>query len=181
MQKAHKKIKVRKPQHQNRQPGLESKMSPKPQFDKFNYTGSGKLKDKIAVITGGDSGIGRAIAIAFAKEGANISIIYLNEHSDAKETKKLVEEYSRECIIIPGDAGNESFCKKAIDKTYKNFKRLDILINNAAMQFPQDSIEKITSEQLLRTFKSNIFSCFYMVKAALKYLKEGGVIINTTS
>lgn len=181
MQKGNTKKTVRRPQHQDRKPGLENKMSPRPKFDKFEYTGSGKLKDKTAIITGGDSGIGRAAAIAFAKEGANISIVYFNEHSDAKEMKKLIEEYGRKCILIPGDVGSEVFCKRAVEKTFKSFKRLDILVNNAGMQFPQDKIEKITADQLFRTFKSNILSCFYLVKAAIKHMGQGSSIINTAS
>jgi NAD(P)-dependent dehydrogenase (short-subunit alcohol dehydrogenase family) len=139
------------------------------------------LQDKVAIITGGDSGIGRAVAIAFAKEGADISIVYLEERKDANETKRLVEEYSRRCLLIEGDVGEEEFCRKAVEQTVKEFGGLDILVNNAAEQHPQDSIQKITEKQLERTFRTNIFSHFFMVKAAMKHLKEGGAIINTTS
>jgi NAD(P)-dependent dehydrogenase (short-subunit alcohol dehydrogenase family) len=140
-----------------------------------------KLQDKVALITGGDSGIGRAVAIAFAKEGARLAIVYLNEHKDAKETRRLIEEQGGQCILIAGDIGDEKFCRRAVQQTVKEFGRLDILVNNAAEQHPQDSIEKITERQLTKTFRTNIFSMFFLAKAAMKYLKPGGVIINTTS
>lgn len=135
----------------------------------------------MAIITGGDSGIGRAVAIAFAKEGAQISVVYLEEQRDASETRRLVEKYGRKCLLIEGDVGHEEFCRKAVAQTVKEFGKLDILINNAAEQHTQDSIEQITEKQLERTFRTNIFSFFFMAKAALKYLKKGAVIINTTS
>ena len=169
------------PQRQERRPGIESQMTPRPQAEDGEYRGSDKLSDKIALITGGDSGIGRAVAIAFAKEGADISVVYLNEHEDAKETQRQVEEEGRRCILIAGDIGEESFCRDAVERTVKELGALDILINNAAEQHPQDSIEKISAEQLERTFRTNIFSFFFMVKSALKHLKEGSAIINTTS
>lgn len=169
------------PQHQDQRPGREKKMTPKPEAEKVEYKGSGKLLDKIALITGGDSGIGRAVAIAFAKEGADIAIVYLNEHKDAKETQKRVEKEGRRCLLIAGDIGDESFCQEAVEQTVKKFGGLDILINNAAEQHPQEDIQNITKEQLERTFRTNIFSMFYLVKAALKHLKEGSSIINTTS
>ncbi len=168
-------------QHQNRQPGLEYMMDPLPESFGQGYIGSGKLKNKVALITGGDSGIGRSVGVLFAKEGADIVISYLNEHKDAKITKKLVEEQGRDCILIPGDIGDEKFCQKLISETIKRFKKLDILVNNAAEQHPQKSIEDITAKQLENTFRTNIFSFFYLTKAALKYLKKGSVIINTTS
>ena len=171
----------RPPQHQNRQPGLESEMTPKPKAED-RTPGSGKLRDKVALITGGDSGIGRATAIAFGKEGATVAILYLNEHEDAAETKRLVEKEGRECRAIAGDVGDEAFCRQAVQDTIQEFGRLDILVNNAAEQHPQDSIENISEAQLERTFRTNIFSYFFMTKAALKHLQEGpGVIINTTS
>jgi NAD(P)-dependent dehydrogenase (short-subunit alcohol dehydrogenase family) len=171
----------RPPQHQNRQPGLESEMTPKPKAEDHT-PGSGKLRDKVALITGGDSGIGRATAIAFAKEGAKVTILYLNEHEDAAETKRLVEKEGRECRTIAGDVGDEGFCRQAVHDTIREFGRLDILVNNAAEQHPQDSIENITEAQLERTFRTNIYSYFFMTKAALKHLLDGqGVIINTTS
>ncbi len=169
------------PQHQAQQPGIESEMTPKPQADDSQYQGSGKLKNKVALITGGDSGIGRAVAIAFAKEGADVAIVYLNEHDDAKETKHLVEAQGRKAFTISGDVGDENFCQQAIQQTIDEFGKLDILVNNAAEQHPQKSIEDISQEQLERTFRTNIFSMFFLTKAALKYLKEGSNIINTTS
>jgi NAD(P)-dependent dehydrogenase (short-subunit alcohol dehydrogenase family) len=169
------------PQHQNRRPGVESAMTPKPKADDPGYRGSGKLKGKVAIITGGDSGIGRAVAIAYAKEGADVAVLYLNEKKDAMETKKLVEQEGRRCITISGDIGDEAFCRDAVARTVRELGRLDILVNNAAEQHPQESIEDITSEQLERTFRTNIFSFFYMTKAALKHLKKGSAIVNTTS
>ncbi len=169
------------PQHQDHRPGIESEMTPKPKADDPKYRGSDKLRDKVALITGGDSGIGRAVAIFFAKEGANVAIAYLNEHDDAQETKRLIEQEGRKCITIPGDIGDEKVCQQAVQQTVDEFGQLDILVNNAAEQHPQQSIEDITAEQLERTFRTNIFSMFFMTKAALKYLKEGSAIINTTS
>jgi NAD(P)-dependent dehydrogenase (short-subunit alcohol dehydrogenase family) len=180
MQKGGKPKKLRPKQEQER-PGIEAEMDPKPLADDPAYKGSGKLEGKAALITGGDSGIGRAVAIAFAKEGADVSIVYLNEHKDAKETKRMVEDYGGKCILIPGDIGDESFCKDAVKKTVKELKRLDILVNNAAVQFPKDDIMDITSKQLEKTFRVNIFSMFYLTKAALRHLKKGSSIINTTS
>ena len=176
-----KEKKLRPPQHQRQQPGREHKMKPRPQAEDEKYRGSGKLQDKVAIITGGDSGIGRAVAIAFAKEGADVSVVYLEEQKDANETKHLVEKHGRKCLLIEGDVGQEDFCRKAVDQTAKQFGRIDILVNNAAEQHPQDSIEKITEKQLERTFRTNIFSFFFMTKAAMKYLKKGAAIINTTS
>lgn len=169
------------PQHQEQQPGRESEMTPKPKADDPQYRGSGKLQGKVALITGGDSGIGRAVAIAFAKEGADVAIMYLNEHDDAKETKRLVEEQGRRASAIAGDIGDESFCQQAVQQTVDEFGKLDILVNNAAEQHPQQSIEDISAQQLERTFRTNIFSMFFMTKAAMKHLKEGSAIINTTS
>jgi NAD(P)-dependent dehydrogenase (short-subunit alcohol dehydrogenase family) len=169
------------PQHQEQQPGIESEMTPKPQADDPQYQGSGKLKNKVALITGGDSGIGRAVAIAFAKEGADVAIAYLKEHDDAKETKHLVEAQGRKAVTISGDIGDEDFCQQAVQQTIDEFGKLDILVNNAAEQHPQKSIEDISKEQLERTFRTNIFSMFFLSKAALKHLQEGSNIINTTS
>jgi len=173
--------KLQPPQHQRRQPGREHKMKPRPRAEDEKHRGSGKLQDKVAIITGGDSGIGRAVAIAFAKEGADISVVYLEERKDANETKRLVEEHERKCLLIEGDVGEDDFCRKAVEQTVKEFGRLDLLVNNAAEQHPQDSIQKITEKQLERTFRTNIFSFFFMAKAAMKHLKEGAAIINTTS
>jgi Dehydrogenases with different specificities (related to short-chain alcohol dehydrogenases) len=160
-------------------------MRPRPKSSDSRYRGSGKLAEKVALITGGDSGIGRAVAIAFAKEGADVAIVYLSEHSDANETKEKVEAIGRTCITIAGDVGDAAFChqavQKTVQKTVERFGRLDILVNNAAEQHSQDSIEKISSEQLEGTFRTNIFSMFYLTKAALPHLKQGARIINTTS
>lgn len=169
------------PQHQDEQPGRESEMTPRPKADDPQYRGSGKLQGKVALITGGDSGIGRAVAIAFAKEGADVAIMYLNEHDDAKQTKQMVEEQGQRAVAIAGDIGDESFCQQAVQQAVDEFGKLDILVNNAAEQHPQESIEDISAEQLERTFRTNIFSMFYLTKAALKHLKEGSAIVNTTS
>lgn len=168
-------------QHQDHQPGIEAEMVPLPLSNDPNYVGSGKLKNKVAVITGGDSGIGKAVAIAFAKEGANVTIVYLNEHNDADVTKQAIEQLGQKCLAIAGDIGDESFCKQAIAQTIEAFGKLDVLVNNAAEQHPQESILDITSEQLERTFRTNVFSFFYMTKAALPHLKKGSSIINTAS
>lgn len=156
-------------------------MTPRPQAEMKGYKGSGKLKGKVALITGGDSGIGRAAAIGFAKEGANVLIAYLDEHQDAQETQRLIEAEGRECVAIAGDVGQSDFCKKMVDTAMTSFGRLDIVVNNAAQQYPQQSIESISDEQLLQTFRINIFSMFYTVRAALPHLKPGSRIINTTS
>ena len=169
------------PQEQDQQPGVESQMTPQPKSDDPQYRGSGKLQGKVALITGGDSGIGRAVAIAFAKEGADVAIMYLNEHDDAKQTKQLVEKHGRRAVAIAGDIGDETFCQQAVQQTVDEFGKLDILVNNAAEQHPQESIEDISTQQLERTFRTNIFSMFFLTKAALKHLKEGSAIVNTTS
>ena len=175
------KRKAQPRQQQSRRPGLESQMRPRPRAEDPGHKGSDKLKGKVALITGGDSGIGRAVAALFAKEGANVAIAYLNEHGDAEETKRMVEKYGRKCILIPGDIGYESFCVKAVEQTVRELGKLDILINNAAEQHPQDSLEDIDREQLERTFRTNVFGMFYLTKAALKHLKKGGCVVNTTS
>jgi len=169
------------PQQQNRQPGIEAEMMPKPQTRDLKYRGSGKLQGKVALITGGDSGIGRSVAILYAREGADVAIVYLNEHTDANETKQLVEQEGKRCLPIAGDVGDEKFCQQAIEQTVKAFGHLDILVNNAAEQHPQETIENISADQLERTFRTNIFSMFFLSKAALPHLQEGSVIINTTS
>lgn len=156
-------------------------MTPRPKADDSTYRGSDKLLDKVALITGGDSGIGRAVAIAFAKEGADVAIGYLNEHDDAKVTTQHVERLGRRCLAIAGDIGSEQFCRQAVKQTVDAFGHLDILVNNAAEQHLQESIEDISAEQLERTFRTNIFSMFYLTKAALPHLKTGSTIINTTS
>ncbi|MBE4909315.1 glucose 1-dehydrogenase [Bacillus luteolus] len=169
------------PQHQNRQPGLESEMEPKPISEDPTYKGSGKLKDKVAIITGGDSGIGKAVAIYFAKEGADVVISYLNEHNDANETKTEIEQEGRKCVLIPGDIGDEQFCKDIVKQTIDTFGKVDIVVNNAAEQHPQKSLANISSAQLEKTFRTNVFSFFYLTKAALPFLKQGSSIINTAS
>ena len=169
------------PQHQDTQPGIESEMHPRPKSGEGSYRGCGKLQGKVALISGGDSGIGRAVAIAFAKEGADVAIVYLREHSDANETKDQVEATGKRCLNLVGDVGDEVFCRQAVQETVNYLGRLDILINNAAEQHPQDSIDKISREQLERTFRTNIFSMFYLTKAALPHLKRGARIINTSS
>lgn len=169
-----------RPAQQQKEPGLQSEMLPTPKAERNEpfY----KLSGKVALITGGDSGIGQAVAVAFAKEGADIAIAYLEEHSDAEETKRLVEKEGRKCLLLPGDVGEEKFCQSVVKSVIDFFGKLDILVNNAAEQHPQDSIEKITEQQLEKTFRTNIFSYFFMVKATLKHLKKSkGTIINTTS
>jgi len=169
------------PQHQNQQPGIESQMNPRPISIDEQYLTSGKLKNKVALITGGDSGIGRAVALAFAREGANIVIAYLNEHEDAANTKRSVEQAGKSCLTIAGDVGDEGFCQQLVARAVKDFGQLDILVNNAAEQHVQSNIQNISAMQLQQTFRTNIFSYFYCSKAAVPHLKNGSVIINTTS
>src|SRR5438045_7346429 len=147
-----KEKRVRPPQRQKRQPGRQYKMRPQPKSGTSDYVGCGKLRDKVALITGGDSGIGRAVAVLFAKEGADVSVVYLNEHKDARETKRLVEAQGRKCVLIAGDIGNEKFCRSAVAETKRELGKIDILVNNAAEQHPQASITKISDRQLERTF-----------------------------
>nr|WP_312983708.1 SDR family oxidoreductase [Clostridioides sp.] len=168
------------PQHQEL-PGFEYKMCPRPISINPDYIGSGKLKDKVAIITGGDSGIGRAVAYAFVKEGAHVAISYLNEHIDAKETMEFIENSGGKCILIPGDLRNPSTCKEVVEKTLNTFGKIDILINNQGMQVFQNSILDISIEQLIKTFETNVFGYFYLTQAALPYLKNGSTIVNTTS
>jgi NAD(P)-dependent dehydrogenase (short-subunit alcohol dehydrogenase family) len=168
------------PQKQDHQPGREDKMRPQPDYVP-KYPGCGKLKDKVALITGGDSGIGRAVAVAMAREGAKIAIVYLEEHKDATETAEAVEAEGTKAIKIAGDVGDEKFCRDAVEKTVKEFGRLDILVNNAAEQHETDDIREIKAEQIERTFRTNIFSFFFMAKHALRHMKTGGSIINSTS
>jgi NAD(P)-dependent dehydrogenase (short-subunit alcohol dehydrogenase family) len=156
-------------------------MDPLPASEGAEYCPAGKLRDLVALITGGDSGIGRAVAIAFAKEGANVAIVYLNEHEDAKATKARVEELGRKCLLLAGDVGDPEFCADAVSLTVEEFGQLDILVNNAAEQHPQEDVLDITPEQLERTFRTNIFAYFYMAREALKHLGSGGAIINTSS
>jgi NAD(P)-dependent dehydrogenase (short-subunit alcohol dehydrogenase family) len=169
------------PQHQDQQPGRQGEMTPQPKIARRDYKGSDKLLDKVALITGGDSGIGQSTALLFAREGADVAIVYLDEDEDAQKTKQMVEGEGRRCLTIRGDVGDESFCRQAVDQTVKQFGKLDILVNNAAEQHPKASLEEITAEQLEKTFRTNIFAYFFMTKAALPHLKEGSSIINTTS
>lgn len=171
----------RPPQQQPRQPGREEEMRPRPIYIREDYRGSGKLENKIALVTGGDSGIGRAIAVHFAREGAHVVIVYLEEHRDAQETKRLVEAEGRRCLTLAGDVSDEGFCYEAVSRTVQEFGSLDVLVNNAAEQHPKHDLREITAEQLVRTFRTNIFAYFFMAKAALDHLKAGGVILNTTS
>lgn len=162
-------------------PGKESKMNPEPIYDNPDCKGFGRLHGKTAIITGGDSGIGRAVSVAYAKEGCNVVIVYNIADDDANETKKVIENYNGKALLIKGDIGDSVFCNQVIEKTIKKFNSLDILVNNAAEQHMQKSIEDITDEQLLQTFKTNIFSMFYLTRAALPHLKEDSAIINTSS
>ena len=168
-------------QEQSHQPGKEHLMHPAPQAEAEGYKAAGKLKGKTALVTGGDSGIGRSVAIHFAKEGADVAIVYLEEKKDAERTKELVQATGQRCLLIQGDVGQESFCKSAMEKTIEVFGKLDILVNNAAEQHMQTSLEDIDEEQLVKTFRTNIFGYFFLTKAALPHLKEGSAIVNTTS
>jgi NAD(P)-dependent dehydrogenase (short-subunit alcohol dehydrogenase family) len=172
---------TKKPKKQNRQPGIEAKMDPAPEYIKDSYRPAGKLKDKVALVTGGDSGIGRAVCVHYAEEGADIAIVYLNEDQDAKETQNLVEAAGRKCLLIKGDVKDGDFCRKAVKQVVKELGKLNILVNNAGMQFPQKDAKNITDKQLEITFRTNIFAYFYFAEAALEYMKEGDCIINTTS
>lgn len=181
MQKANPKKPLRKPQHQAR-PGKEYLMKPTPVSENESVSGNNKLLGKIALITGGDSGIGKATALLFAKEGADIVIVYLNEHKDANATAKLVtEKYGRNCLLISGDISKEAFCKEIIKKTVRQNKFIDILVNNAAIHYESKSLEKMATANMLKTFSTNVFSMFWLTKAALPFMKKGSSIINTTS
>lgn len=169
------------PEQSQSQPGKEHKMNPEPEIIRSTYKGSEKLKGKIALITGGDSGIGRSVAVHFARESASVAIIYLEEDKDAKETQKLVEAEGQKCLIIEGDLKDSKFCKQAVKKCVDTFGDLNILVNNAAMQYSKDSLEKISREQIQTVFETNIFSIFEITKVALSHLSEGDTIINTTS
>ncbi|MBA2558277.1 MAG: SDR family oxidoreductase [Chloroflexi bacterium] len=170
------------PQTQHQQPGIEAEMTPPPESAGSHYRAAGKLDGKVAIITGGDSGIGRAVAVTYAKEGADVVIVHLpSEEVDSRETVRLVEAEGRRCLAVAGDIGEESFCQEVVQRTVEEFGKLDILVNNAAEQRTQDSIEKITGEQLERTFRTNIFAMFYLAKAALPHLQRGAAIVNTTS
>lgn len=169
------------PQQQSQQPGLQSEMQPAPEVIKANYKGSEKLNGKVALITGGDSGIGRSVAVHFAREGADVAIVYHNEDKDAQTTRQMVETEGSRCILLPGDLKDPQFCKYIVEETVNKLGKLDILVNNAAVQFPEERIDDIETQHLVETFETNIFAMFHTVKAAMKVLKEGSSIINTTS
>ncbi|HET6813658.1 MAG TPA: SDR family oxidoreductase, partial [Actinomycetota bacterium] len=170
------------PPQRQRQPGIEQEMTPTPDVTADQHRGTGKLAGKVALISGGDSGIGRAVAVLFAREGANVAIGHLaEEDADAKDTVKLVEAEGRRCLTLPGDVGDEAFCRQAVERTVRELGRLDVLVNNAAEQHTTQSITDITAEQLERTFRTNIFAMFFLTKAALPHLGEGSAILNTTS
>lgn len=170
-----------RPRQRQSQPGVEAEMQPRPMAEREEYRGSDKLRDRVAIITGGDSGIGRAAAIAFAREGADIVIVYLEEHGDAQEAKAGVEKYGRQCLLVDGNIQSEEFCRSVIDRTIQTFGRLDILVNNAAEQHETHKFEEITADQLEKTFRTNLFSMFYLTRAALPHMKRGSAIINSTS
>ena len=168
-------------QSQDKQPGIESIMVPKPIFDNPNYKGSGKLEGKVAIITGGDSGLGRAAAIAFVKEGAKVVIPYYDEHNDANETKEYIEQLGGECLLLSGDISDKCFCKHIVEQTLQNFGKIDILVNNAGVQYQQDCLENISDEQFDWTMKVNIYGMFYLTREVLPYLNSGASIINLSS
>ena len=170
------------PQAQDSQPGMQSEMTPQPQTIRGNYQGSNKLEGKVALITGGDSGIGRAVAVHFAREGADVAIVYKGEErQDAEETRQLVEKEGRQCLLLPGDLRQPQFCEAIVEQTVQQLGKLNIVVNNAAEQHPVESLEQVTDENLESTFQTNIFSFFRVTRAALKHLREGDCIINTTS
>lgn len=170
------------PAQQQDVPGVQSKMNPVPDCGEKSYRGSGKLTDKVAVITGGDSGIGRSVAVLYAREGADVAIVYLpEEQSDAEETADAVEQEGRECLLIPGDVSDPAFCRQAVEQTAQEFGQLDVLVNNAAYQHHQEKFEDVTEEQFERTFRTNIFGYFYMARNAVKHMKKGAAIVNTSS
>src|SRR5215204_1056814 len=168
------------PQHQDQQPGVENEMNPRPIYDN-DEPGYGRLNGKVAIITGGDSGIGRAVAIAYAKEGADVAVVYLDENQDAEQTANDIRKYRKEALLIATDISSEENCKKVVEKTLEKFGKIDILVNNAAVQYVQHNIEDISAEQLEYTFRVNIFSQFYLTKFAVPHLREGSSIINTAS
>ena len=168
------------PQEQDHQPGSEDEMFPAPLYQP-RFAGSGRLKDKVAIISGGDSGIGRACSVLFAREGANVAIIYLEEDNDAEDTAELVATEGREAILLRGDIGDKAFCEEAVAETLARFGRIDVLVNNAAEQHPQEDLGGISENQLRRTFETNVFGYFYLTQAALPHLEAGASIVNTTS
>jgi NAD(P)-dependent dehydrogenase (short-subunit alcohol dehydrogenase family) len=181
MQKGNEKKQLRKPQHQRR-PGSERKLSPLPIYDYREKPGTGKLAGKKVLITGADSGIGKAVAILFAKEGADIAIAYLNEHTDAKDTANIIEnKYKRQCLLIAGDLSKERHCKKVVERVARRFDRIDVLVNNAALHYENRTLEDLTTKELVKTFSTNIFSFFWLTREALPFMQKGACIINTAS
>lgn len=174
-------IYIDKTESQTNQPGVEQIMDPEPLMIREDYRGSGKLKDKVALITGGDSGIGKSAALHFAREGANVAIVYFNEDQDARNTQLEVENEGSRCLLLKGDIKDEEFCHRAIQLTTEEFGYLNIIVNNAAMQFPEENLEDVQIENLKTTFETNIYSYFYLTQAAIEHLKQGDVVINTTS
>jgi NAD(P)-dependent dehydrogenase (short-subunit alcohol dehydrogenase family) len=182
MAKVQKEPKGPMPAQEQPKPGLESRMTPRPRYEAPLYKGSGKLKDRVALITGGDSGIGRAVAVLYARESADVAIVYLpQEQSDAEETRKAVEKEGRKCLLLPGDVTRPDFCRDAVARTVKEFGKIDVLVNNAAYQEEQKRPEDISEEQFEHTFRTNVFGYFYMTKAALGHLPQGGAIVNCGS
>jgi NAD(P)-dependent dehydrogenase (short-subunit alcohol dehydrogenase family) len=169
------------PQHQTEQPGSEAQMQPQPETISEYYLAAGKLEGLVAIVTGGDSGIGRAVALHFAREGANVAIVYLDEHEDAANTRDQIHALGRGCLLFAGDAADKSFCQSVVDNCLAEWKRLDLLVNNAGEQHPQDNLEDISEEQWEKTFRTNIFAMFQLTKAVLPHLNAGASIINTTS
>lgn len=169
------------PQHQDTQPGREAPMEPQPEDFMSAYRGTGKLDGEVAIVTGGDSGIGRAVAIGFAKEGADVVVVYLEEHDDARRTREEIEKQGRKCLLLAGDVGDESFTESVVARTIEAFGRLDILVNNAAEQHPQEEVSAVTREQVERTFRTNVFAMFDLTRHALPHMKEGARIVNSTS
>jgi len=169
------------PQEQAHQPGKEKQMTPQPEYISKDYKAGGKLEGKIALITGGDSGIGRAVAVHFAKEGADVAIVFLDEQKDADDTRQLVEQEGKRCLLLKGDVSDPAFCKQVVERTTKDLGGLNVLVNNAAQQYPKEDLQQIDKAQLEKTFKTNIYPYFYLTQEALNHLKEGDTIINTTS
>jgi NAD(P)-dependent dehydrogenase (short-subunit alcohol dehydrogenase family) len=169
------------PAQEQEVPGTEEDLQPKADHGEESYRGSGKLEGRKAIITGGDSGIGRAVAIAFAREGADVLISYLNEEEDARETARYVEKAGRKAILVPGDISEEDHCKKIVQQAVEEFGQVDILVNNAAFQMARESLQEVPSEEFDRTFRTNVYAMFYLCKAAEPYMKPGSSIINTTS
>jgi NAD(P)-dependent dehydrogenase (short-subunit alcohol dehydrogenase family) len=173
--------KLRPAQTQPRQPGRQRPMRPQPRSGEDERRGTGKLAGKAALVTGGDSGIGRAVAIAFAREGADVAIVYLDEHDDARDTRKMVEQHGRRCLLLAGDVGDRRFCERAVRRTVDELGRLDVLVNNAAEQHPQPELAQVSEQQLERTFRTNVFAMFHLTRAALPHLREGSAIVNSSS